>query len=67
MALQELFIDITILKYGFWRGKQLFSEQFEFQRIHSNFSDNIYELKRNINYKVNYNRMINAWIDERGY
>ena len=57
--------DSEIWIYG--EENNLFSEQFEFQRIHSNFSDNIYELKRNINYKVNYNRMINAWIDERGY
>lgn len=45
----------------------LLSEQFEFKKIHSDISDNIYELKRNINFKVNFNRMVNAWIDERGY
>ncbi len=45
----------------------LLSEQFEFRKIHSNHSDNIYELKRNINYKINFNRMVNAWVDDRGY
>ena len=45
----------------------LLSEQFEFRKIHSQYSDNIYELKRNINYKINFNRMVNAWIDDRGY
>lgn len=45
----------------------LLSEQFEFRKIDSDFSDNIFELRRNINYKINFNRMVNAWIDERGY
>ncbi len=45
----------------------LLSEQFEFRKIYSNYSDNIYELRRNINYKINFNRMVNAWIDDRGY
>jgi len=57
--------DSEIWIYG--EENNLFSEEFQFRKIHSNISDNIYELKRNINYKVNYNRMINAWIDERGY
>ncbi len=45
----------------------LFSEEFEFQKINSNVADNIYELKRNINFKISFNKMVNAWIDERGY
>ena len=45
----------------------LFSEEFEFQKINSNIADNIYELKRNINFKISFNKMVNAWIDERGY
>lgn len=45
----------------------LLSEQFHFRKIHSQYSDDIYELKRNINYKINFNRMVNAWIDDRGY
>jgi len=45
----------------------LLSEQFDFKKIETNISDNIFVLKRNINFKINYNRMVNAWIDERGY
>lgn len=45
----------------------LLSERFEFTKIKSDIADNIYELKRSINFKVSYNRMVNAWIDERGY
>lgn len=57
--------DSEIWIYG--EENNLFSERFEFLKIQSNLSDNIYVLKRNINFKVNYNRMVNAWIDERGY
>ena len=57
--------DSEIWIYG--EENNLLSEQFEFLKIRSNLSDNIYKLKRNINYKVNYNRMVNAWINERGY
>ncbi|MBK22327.1 MAG: hypothetical protein CMP63_08480 [Flavobacteriales bacterium] len=45
----------------------LLSEEFEFNKINSNVSDHIYELKRNINFKISFNRMVNAWIEERGY
>jgi GWxTD domain-containing protein len=57
--------DSEIWIYG--EENNLLSEQFEFLKIRSNLSDNIYKLKRNINYKVNYNRMVNAWINDRGY
>ena len=45
----------------------LLSEEFEFNKINSDVSDHIYELKRNINFKISFNRMVNAWIEERGY
>lgn len=45
----------------------LFSEEFKFKRINTNLADNIYELKRSINLKLSFNRMVKAWIDERGY
>ncbi len=45
----------------------LLSEEFEFQKIHSDISDHIYELKRNINFKISFNRMVKSWIEERGY
>ena len=45
----------------------LLSEEFEFKKIHSTISDEIYELKRNINFKISFSRMVKAWIDERGY
>lgn len=45
----------------------LLSEQFEFTKINTDIADNVYELKRNINFKLSFNRMVNAWVDERGY
>lgn len=45
----------------------LLSEQFEFNKINSPISDNIFELRRNINYKVSWNRMVNSWLEDRGY
>ena len=45
----------------------LLSEQFRFNKINTDIADNIFELNRNINYKVSYNRMVNTWIDDKGY
>lgn len=45
----------------------LLSEQFEFRKIDTPISDCIYELRRNINYKVSWNRMVTSWIEDRGY
>lgn len=45
----------------------LLSEQFQFNKINTDIADNIFELDRNINYKVSYNRMVNTWIDDKGH
>lgn len=57
--------DTEMWIYG--EENNLLSEQFEFHKIQSDIADNIYKLKRSINYRVSYTRMVNAWIDERGY
>jgi len=45
----------------------LLSEQFQFNKINTDIADNIFQLDRNINYKVSYNRMVNTWIDDKGH
>jgi hypothetical protein len=48
-------------------GNNLFTEEFEFKKIKTDLADEVYELKRNINFKTSFNRMVDVWIDDRGY
>lgn len=43
------------------------SESFIFRRIKTDIADDVFELNRNLNFKVNYQRMVNFWLEERGY
>jgi len=45
----------------------LLSEVFNFKKISSAISNNIYELERNINYKTSWDRMVTSWKEDRGY
>lgn len=45
----------------------LLSEVFKFDKIDSSISSNIYILERNINYKVNWNRMVTSWKEDKGF
>ena len=47
--------------------QNLLNEEFEFEKIKTNLTDDLYELKRNTNFKINFNRMVKVWIDERGF
>ena len=52
-----------------WEGKYYFHKSItpnlDGDDISAGFRTNYNS--RNINFKVNYNRMVNAWINERGY
>ena len=45
----------------------LLSEVFNFKKINSAISPNIYELERNINYKTSWDRMVTSWKEDRGF
>lgn len=57
--------DGEVWVYG--EENNLMSEVFNFKKVQSSISDNIYELERNINYKINWNRMVIAWKEDRGF
>ena len=57
--------DSEVWIYG--EENNLLSEVFNFTKINSSLSPNIYELERNINYKSSWDRMITSWKEDRGY
>lgn len=56
---------MEIWTYG--EENNLLNEVFQFRKINSPIADNIYELDRNINYKIGWNRRIAYWKEESGY
>jgi GWxTD domain-containing protein len=57
--------DAEVWIYG--EENNLLSEVFNFSKINSSLSPNIYELERNINYKTSWDRMVTSWKEDRGY
>lgn len=57
--------DSEVWIYG--EENNLLSDVFKFEKIESSIADNIYILERNINYKVNWNRMVTSWKEDRGF
>ena len=57
--------DSEVWIYG--EENNLLSEVFNFTKINSSISPNIYELERNINYKTSWDRMVAYWKEDRGY
>lgn len=57
--------DEEVWIYG--EENNLLSEVFNFSKINSSLSHNIYELERNINYKTSWDRMVTSWKEDLGY
>lgn len=57
--------EAEIWIYG--EENNLLSDVFKFQKIDSSIAENIYVLERNINYKVNWNRMVTSWKEDKGF
>jgi GWxTD domain-containing protein len=57
--------DSEVWIYG--EENNLLSEVFNFNKINSTISNNIYELERSISYKTSWDRMVTSWQENRGY
>lgn len=57
--------DSEIWVYG--EENNVLSESFIFSRITTDIADGVFELNRSLNFKVNYQRLVNFWLEERGY